>query len=788
MAKATTCASRPADGSRGVPAERDGCRRRHVAALVVIALVALAYSFPLVFLDHVRAGNDIFKIRDPLRSAYVRALREGQLARWAPEAGVGLPLFAESQMGQLYPLHLAVFSVLDGREGDRVLEVLRCFLAGAFAYAFVWQLGAGPAGGMVAAVAFMLSGFFAVHREHMWGYATGIHLPLAMLLAERLARRGRVGTLIWLAALFGVGLLAGHFHLMFLTAALVVPYGAWRLVQERGWRWGLAGMVGLAAAVCAGAALAAVQLLPTREFAQAARPGMTARYLAAYSAPRYLPIAYLSPWVFDPDLPHWEVARTSLGETLGYVGIVPLILAAVAVATAHRRVLVQGGRDPGPGTWNPEAEPRSAEPLRRVPAVAPLTVGAVTFTLLSFGEYLPGYRWLILLPGFGTFRAPGRATFPASMCLAGLAGVGLSEWLRMGAEAAGRLWRRLAVIVPLVSLGALAAGVILCLRISATGPWPEPFNVGAAVGRVAMSWALWVPFLVAGLAALRLAARRPRVGAWALVLVAAADLTALGFEWDRRTGGTVPRRLVSGAGPVARSLGEPGTFRVAGPRDAWPILLGHRSLVFYTSFEPPGYSRLRSLAELPYGSVRDLYRAMGVRFVIAGSPIADSELREVYAGPDPAVAAQTFRPETATFHVYEVVGPVSRAQVVDEGGEVAGVCRFVADLAERVELAVTADRPGRLVLADLHDAEWTAEVNGREAPIEPVDLGGVACRSVRVSAGEQRIVFVYRPRSFVRGAWVSGAAALALVLAGTWSAAARAAVRRSRVRRSRAAG
>ena len=80
---------------------------------------------------------------------------------------------------------------------------------------------------------------------------------------------------------------------------------------------------------------------------------------------------------------------------------------------------------------------------------------------------------------------------------------------------------------------------------------------------------------------------------------------------------------------------------------------------------------------------------------------------------------------------------------------------------ERVELRVRAERPAWLVLSDTPYPGWEATVDGRTAPILSAN---VACRAVRVPAGESRVVMRYRPGSFRRGAASCGLGLLALVL------------------------
>ena len=106
----------------------------------------------------------------------------------------------------------------------------------------------------------------------------------------------------------------------------------------------------------------------------------------------------------------WDPLHTSPEEVLGYIGLVPLFLALGAV--------VRG--------W------------RADPAIRALTVVAAVTLVLSLGPYVPGFRALIMLPGFSFFRAPARWGLATSLALSLLAGRGfdaLATWPKPGRAA-----------------------------------------------------------------------------------------------------------------------------------------------------------------------------------------------------------------------------------------------------------------------------------------------------------------------------------------------------------------
>ena len=98
--------------------------------------------------------------------------------------------------------------------------------------------------------------------------------------------------------------------------------------------------------------------------------------------------------------------------------------------------------------------------------------------------------------------------------------------------------------------------------------------------------------------------------------------------------------------------------------------------------------------------------------------------------------------------------------VLEAPGQVdAGRVRISNYENSRAVCEVEARVPGYLVLLDSYYPGWRAYVDGVEVRILRANY---AFRAVQVGAGNHRVEFIYRPRSFYLGLWISG---VALVLA-----------------------
>jgi len=110
----------------------------------------------------------------------------------------------------------------------------------------------------------------------------------------------------------------------------------------------------------------------------------------------------------------------------------------------------------------------------------------------------------------------------------------------------------------------------------------------------------------------------------------------------------------------------------------------------------------------------------------------------------------------------EAVASTSPAQGTLEASVV--VTRYEPN---RISLKTKNDNPGFLVLSEIYYPGWIASIDGRRARVHRTNY---VLRGVSVPAGEHEVEFTFRSRSFLQGAYLSGAGAglllVSLVLAG----------------------
>ncbi|MBI2879871.1 MAG: YfhO family protein [Candidatus Rokubacteria bacterium] len=753
------------EGRPAPPGEASAPSGRVLRLLLVLAAFGLAlgaYYWEILRPGASRSfGGDFASYFYPVTAYAAADLAAGRLVpHWSPHVGVGYPLLADIEAAVLYPPRL-LLALLGGHLSYQALEAYalgHLLLAGLGMLTLLRRIGLGLLAASAGGLAFMLSGFFWGHAAHLTILQSSAWLPWIVVAFDRAVRGRSAGWTAATGGLFALLLLGGHPQIGFYTAVALAGLAlGWPLADERPTRWGrLAPLARLVIAVALGLLLTLPQLLPTAELIRATtREAPPLEFLLADSLPPWQLATLLIPRVFI-GTPLWQ----SMDEVYGYLGVGPLLLAAVAFALRRDR-----------WTW----------------LLGGLGLAALAVAL---GAYNPLYRHgLQWAPGFNLFRAPARALLFVDFAAAGLAGLGLEALSR---PRPGPRARRLAA--GLLAIGGLAlVAVPLAPRLGAAlVPWVSP-----AFGTYYRGFAL---LILANVILLLVAVRVPRRVSWwgsGLVGLLLLDLffaPPRGLPWHPSPPeGFWPARLPN----VERLLADPEPFRV------WSegTLVGLGALREANAglvYRIPVLSHYTSLALWRFERLRDLVAREGWRY-----PALFDLLNVKYLAvqPDRAerlVQDERFRPLTDTlwenrrvlprvFVVEDLVvaGRIAdpealltldprRAALVEDEPPCAGALRradqagtpFPVEIPryapETIRVEARLDRPGFLVLTDAHYPGWQAAVDGRPVKIYRTNF---LFRGLCLEPGHHRVEFRYRARAFWRGATAALAALAAAVVA-----------------------
>ncbi len=763
----------------------------------------------------------------PWRRFARESLLAGHLPLWNPHSLAGTPFIATQQTAVFYPINLLLLAV----PFERTFvwsALLRLWTAGMLSFLLARRVGLSPLPALIAAFAFMLSGFLVVGIGHPHT-GVAIWLPGIALAAEvALAAHSRAAVLralALLALLVGVSFTAGHIAtsvdiLLGTTLYLVIRWHqlGWSRASALGAR--LRPLLVFGAGWALGAGLGAMQLLPFLEWLPLSEEaGNRAAGSFVLFDPGTLKNLLLLPLFVFPNLynnPTWDLpyfnflhwGRNYHSDML-YVGVLPFLLAIVALFRCW-------GAAPVVRAW-----------------------GIVGLVALGRALYLPVFDWLNHLPLLELGK-PHMFRLIGSFSVCMLAGFGAQALFADGKRSgrrAGPLWRSLCAGVVIAGVALMLIGKVVLptfrdrlialdrafaeILHQSVGGEPRPAEyfereAQRMARNTIMAFRLrnvgmYAPAAIAGGALLIgwLARRR----GWsaelrgAVLVLAGGDL--VGYAWGYNP--TVSRSNFYPAPPILAPLARDTTlFRFSATRrdltaDAHMMfgLSDIRGLDFPTRWYAtyaglaPEHVRWRKITFDGFNS--PLLRVLNVKYVFAGRervPLSADQVARVF----PAGRGRLWEvrnPQPRSFMVYqartvrtdeEAAGLLreepeavfSRVLLSADQGELPGGTADPADGQGTAEVSameygsvhsawrVRTDHAGYLFTSDAYYPGWKAELDGQPTRLYRANL---AFRAVRVPTGEHVVVYRFEPRSVRVGLAISAASlvALASLLIAAWA-------------------
>ncbi len=396
------------------------------------------------------------------------SIAAGEIPLWNPYILSGQPFLANGQHSALYPFSL-LFYILPLSKAYGWFTVSQLWLAGLFMYLFVRVLQANRLGALIAGVTYSLSSFFIVSVVFTMIIAAAIWLPLILAMIEIVIRKqeqkGPVGysPIPYIVAgglALGLQVLAGHVEITYYTLLVSGFYALCRLLllwrRQATPRFAIRLAGWLLAMVILGIGLGAVQLIPmyevvTQNFRESS---VTLEQVRNWALPGRRIATFLIPDFFGSPAHHgyfdvvtrqwqplglnahgqinplcaycagWDI-KTSV-EAGAYLGILPLLLAALALAQALAEkwpaLQLKAKKHANP-PHSPPPQPSN------FPTFQPFVIIFALLTLLSllFAFGTPLYALLFYgLPGWNQLHSPFRWIYPFTLSIAVLAGLGFS--------------------------------------------------------------------------------------------------------------------------------------------------------------------------------------------------------------------------------------------------------------------------------------------------------------------------------------------------------------------------
>ncbi|HCM37040.1 MAG: hypothetical protein UV61_C0008G0159 [Candidatus Gottesmanbacteria bacterium GW2011_GWB1_43_11] len=382
--------------------------------LILLFFSRLFFPEPQIFATSEIGANDIWYLNFPLKNFLNTSLKAGQLPVWDPYRNNGFPDLAEGQIGTFNWYNLLAFRFLPPIHAFNLGFIVMFFQAalGMYLFARVKKMSRGAA--FLTAFIYTFSGFFITHISHFNLLQTSSFLPLIFYAVEKILVKPKLTWVLVLSILVSQQLFSGFPQMVFITLIGLTIYLGYRLAtKEISWRkiWVIGASLIFALIISAAQILPTLELLPISHRST----GLNVTELLFYKFPPKHILSFLNPFAFgNPQLgtyPHFKDFDGSLfWENTGYIGILPLILAAIALMK-----------------------------IKKISAGFGHLLALCFMFLLIIGGAGPLY-FLLTIPPFSFFRFPSRFLLIFLFTLALLAGYGLDLLTAIIRRKSPRLW------------------------------------------------------------------------------------------------------------------------------------------------------------------------------------------------------------------------------------------------------------------------------------------------------------------------------------------------------------
>ncbi len=384
---------------------------KEVHPLIIFAAVMLIIFFPYFrgFTD-LHTGliyTDLWLFNFPLKDFFRESLLSGKLPLWTNLIGNGYPVFAEGQVGALYPLNLFFYRLFPTAEAYNLNLFTHFLLAGIFTYIFSrFSLNLSKKAALLSSFCYSLSGYFILHTHQINIDIVITYLPLAFYLAHKMIQKP-VKYALYLALVFSLQILAGHMEMFYYSSILTFGFMLLSIIfsfrKEEGTKSIFIPVAGFIAALILAIGLTFVQLFPTFELnslsqrsagieaGEAMQSRWPIKSLLLLINPKAMPV-----YTLNEEYKGTGIEDASLTEVYVYIGALAFLMALYSLVAVRSRYGVV------------------------------LMIMMLVSIIYAFGNYTQLFTILWqALPGLKFFRYPSKIAFFITFALSILAALGM---------------------------------------------------------------------------------------------------------------------------------------------------------------------------------------------------------------------------------------------------------------------------------------------------------------------------------------------------------------------------
>ena len=268
--------------------------------------------------------SDVVSVIYPLRSYAVDLIKRGELPLWNPLMFGGYPLLANFQVALFSPTFL-LYLLLPKLSAWTGQVVLQPFLAALFSYLFLRHLKVSKFASAMGGLIYAFSGFNIIWLEWNAHALTAAWIPLILLLTSKFIKEAKIKWGVFLSVAVASQIFSGYPQLFIYTLLSIFLYLVVVLRRELTWKI----LFRLSLFILLGLSLTAIQTLPALELLINSQ---RVQEILSYDL-TYLPwqnlISFLAPDYFGNHATGNFWGMGNYTNNIGYAGAVSLILASI---------------------------------------------------------------------------------------------------------------------------------------------------------------------------------------------------------------------------------------------------------------------------------------------------------------------------------------------------------------------------------------------------------------------------------------------------------------------------
>ncbi len=312
----------------------------------VIAFFAkLFYPESSIFITADFGQSDLFQLNYPAKFALYEALKNNSLPFWNKFIGTGFPQIAEGQIGTFNIVNLFLYKFLPFVQAISIGYISIFVTSALGTYFYIRFLKHDRLTAFFSAFLFAFSGFFVTHMAHINLLQASSFLPWLFLFSHRYIQKKNILDLIIFVLLLAQQFFAGFPQITFIILCGVASLYIYAIWIES---FSIKKLVYPIIAIIVFILLVAIQILPSQEFLKFStrKEGFVLTKATQYSFPWGHFVAFVMPDFFgtpkDGSYPPLIPSRGSIyWENSGYIGVLPLILAALSLVIWKRKKYVR---------------------------------------------------------------------------------------------------------------------------------------------------------------------------------------------------------------------------------------------------------------------------------------------------------------------------------------------------------------------------------------------------------------------------------------------------------------